>query len=86
MTNYNRCFLYIIEDAQMSQVRMVGIRAVICSKVLLNILVDIGQSNKTSDCGTLRAVTIAFKMKAETYVCSDQMKQCTTASVLTERS
>jgi len=65
---------------------MVDIRVVICSEVLLNILVDIGQSNKTSDCGTLRIVTIAFKMTAEVYVCSDQTQQCTTVSVATEHS
>jgi len=86
VTNYNRRFCCIIEGAQVSQGRMVGIRAVICSEVLLNILVDIGQSNKRSDCGALWVVTIAFKMKAETYVCSDQIQHCTTASVVTEHS
>ena len=74
MANYNRRVLYISEGSQVTQGRMVGIRAVICSEVLLRILVYIGQSNKTSDCGALRVVTIAFKMKAETYVCSDNIK------------
>ena len=86
ITNYNRRFLYKSEGVKVSRGRMVGIRAVICSKDLLNILVDIGQSNKTSDCGTIRVVTMAFKMNAETYVCSDQIQQCKTASGVTEHS
>ena len=70
MTNYNRLFLYNSEGVQVSQGRMVCIRAVncsedlrvfICSEDLLNILVDIGQSNKTGDCGTLRVVTVVFE-------------------------
>lgn len=66
MTNYNRGFCFISEGAQVSPGRMAGIRAVICNEDLLNILVDIGQNNKTIDCGTRRVVTIAFQMKART--------------------
>jgi hypothetical protein len=66
---------------------MFGIRVVICTDDLQNTFVDIGQSNKTIDCGTLiKVVTIAFNMKTETYVCPDQMKQSTTVSVATEHS